>query len=154
MKIADIRTIAPSCKVDPPYASAAGVQGRRAGLLVEVETDTGIVGIGESGMGGGVTADVIAKATGNYVNSILAGYEARRSGYDEALLLDVQGFVAEGSGENVFMARGGVVKTPLLTDSLPGITRDAVMKILADQGVNLTGKELERDALQSAYPAE
>src|SRR3954452_20897234 len=61
MKIADVRTIALSCKVDPPYASAAGVQGRRAGLLVEVETDTGIVGIGEAGMGGGVTADVIAK---------------------------------------------------------------------------------------------
>src|SRR3954467_4586152 len=61
MKIADIRTIALSCKVDPPYASAAGVQSRRAGLLVEIETDTGIVGIGEAGMGGGVTADVIAK---------------------------------------------------------------------------------------------
>ena len=62
MKIADIRTIALSCKVDPPYASAAGVQGRRAGLLVEIETDTGIVGIGEAGIGGGATADVIAKS--------------------------------------------------------------------------------------------
>ena len=61
MKIADIRTIALSCKVDPPYASAAGVQAGRAGLLVEVETDAGIVGIGEAGIGGGATADVIAK---------------------------------------------------------------------------------------------
>jgi L-alanine-DL-glutamate epimerase-like enolase superfamily enzyme len=61
MKIAAIRTIALSCKVDPPYASAAGVQGRRGALLVEVETDDGIVGIGEAGLGGGVTATVIEK---------------------------------------------------------------------------------------------
>jgi len=59
MKIAAIRTIALSCKVDPPYASAAGVQARRGGLLVEIETDSGIVGIGESGPGGGGTAAVI-----------------------------------------------------------------------------------------------
>ncbi len=61
MKIAAIRTIALSCPVDPPYASAAGVQSRRGGLLVEVETDNGIVGLGESGIGGGVTATVIEK---------------------------------------------------------------------------------------------
>jgi D-galactarolactone cycloisomerase len=61
MKIAAIRTIALSCTVDPPYASAAGVQSRRGGLLVEIETDSGIVGIGESGPGGGVTAAVIEK---------------------------------------------------------------------------------------------
>jgi D-arabinonate dehydratase len=61
MKIAAIRTIALSCKVDPPYASAAGVQARRGGLLVEVETDSGIVGIGEAGPGGGATAGVIDK---------------------------------------------------------------------------------------------
>jgi L-alanine-DL-glutamate epimerase-like enolase superfamily enzyme len=61
MKITAIRTIALSCPVDPPYASAAGVQSRRGGLLVEVETDTRIVGIGESGVGGGATATVIEK---------------------------------------------------------------------------------------------
>ena len=61
MKIAAIRTIALSCAVDPPYASAAGVQARRGGLLIEVETDGGIVGIGESGLGGGATAAVIEK---------------------------------------------------------------------------------------------
>ncbi len=61
MKIAAIRTIAIAASVDPPYASAAGVQARRGGLLVEVETDSGIVGIGEAGLGGGVTADVIGK---------------------------------------------------------------------------------------------
>ena len=61
MKIKDIRTIALSCKVDPPYASASGVQSRRGGLLVEIETDSGITGIGEAGLGGGATATVIEK---------------------------------------------------------------------------------------------
>jgi D-arabinonate dehydratase len=61
MKIADVRTIALSCRCDPPYASAAGVQGQRAALLVEIETDDGIVGTGEAGIGGGVTAEVIGK---------------------------------------------------------------------------------------------
>jgi L-alanine-DL-glutamate epimerase-like enolase superfamily enzyme len=61
MKIAAVRTIALSCKVDPPYASAAGVQSRRGALLVEIETDTGIIGIGEAGLGGGATATVIEK---------------------------------------------------------------------------------------------
>ena len=56
--------------------------------------------------------DAAAKVSGHYVNSILAGYEARRNGYDEALLLDTEGFVAEGSGENVFVVRDGVVRTP------------------------------------------
>src|SRR5260370_42424817 len=56
-----------------------------------------------------------AKATGHYVNSILAGYEARRNGYDEALLLNTEGFVAEGSGEDVFVIRDGMVRTPALT---------------------------------------
>src|SRR5947208_6524835 len=61
MKIADIRTIALSCRCDPPYASAAGVQSQRAALLVEIETDSGIVGLGEAGIGGRVTASVIEK---------------------------------------------------------------------------------------------
>src|SRR5437764_2841956 len=61
MKIAAIRTTALSCQVEPPYASAAGMQARRGGLLVEVETDSGIVGIGEAGLGGGATATVIEK---------------------------------------------------------------------------------------------
>ena len=61
MKIADVRTIALSCRCDPPYASAAGVQAQRAALLVEIETDNGIVGIGEAGIGGGVTASVVEK---------------------------------------------------------------------------------------------
>jgi branched-chain amino acid aminotransferase len=94
-----------------------------------------------------------AKATGHYVNSILAAYEARRCGYDEALLLDVEGFVAEGSGENVFVIRDGVVKSPPLTSSLPGITRDAVIRILADQGVRFVEQHFPRDAVYIADEA-
>jgi len=62
MKIADVRTIALTCRCDPPYASAAGVQAQRAALLVEIETDSGIIGIGEAGIGGGVTATVIERS--------------------------------------------------------------------------------------------
>ncbi len=91
-----------------------------------------------------------AKVSGHYVNSILAGYEARRTGYDEALLLDTQGFVAEGSGENVFVIRDGVVRTPPLTSILGGITRDAVMRILKDQGVEVREEYFARDAFYIA----
>jgi branched-chain amino acid aminotransferase len=94
-----------------------------------------------------------AKASGNYINSILAGYEARRSGYDEALLLDVQGFVAEGSGENVFVIREGVVRTPPLTSILPGITRASVMTILADLGVPVVEQFFARDTIYIADEA-
>jgi branched-chain amino acid aminotransferase len=86
-----------------------------------------------------------AKASGHYVNSILAGYEARRNGYDEALLLDTEGFVAEGSGENVFVVRDGIVRTPPLTSILPGITRASVMKILQDLGIPVVEEHFARD---------
>ncbi|MGH8011920.1 MAG: branched-chain amino acid transaminase, partial [Candidatus Binataceae bacterium] len=95
----------------------------------------------------------MAKASGHYVNSILAGYEARRNGYDEALLLDVEGFVAEGSGENFFIARDGVVRTPPLTSSLPGITRDAVIRILHDEGIEVREQHFPRDAVYIADEA-
>ncbi|HEY6394364.1 MAG TPA: branched-chain amino acid transaminase [Candidatus Binataceae bacterium] len=94
-----------------------------------------------------------AKASGHYVNSILAGYEARRSGYDEALLLDTQGYVAEGSGENVFVIRDGVVRTPPLTSILPGITRDAVISLLADSGIVVREELFPRDAIYIADEA-
>ena len=92
----------------------------------------------------------LAKASGHYVNSILAGYEARRNGYDEALLLDVHGYVAEGSGENFFIVRDGVVKTPPLISALPGITRDAVMKILHDASIEVVEQVFSRDAVYIA----
>jgi branched-chain amino acid aminotransferase len=94
-----------------------------------------------------------AKATGHYVNSILAGYEARRNGYDEALLLNTEGFVAEGSGENVFVIRDGVVRTPPLTSVLAGITRDACIRILRDNGVEVREEYFARDAFYIADEA-
>ena len=68
-----------------------------------------------------------AKANGNYINSIMALREAIDSGCDEALLLDNEGYVAEGSGENFFLIKNGVLHTPELTSCLPGITRDTVL---------------------------
>ncbi len=94
-----------------------------------------------------------AKAVGHYVNSILASSEARRSGYDEALLLDTQGFVAEGSGENLFIVRGGVVKTPPLTSVLSGITRATVVELLAEQGVEVVEQFFTRDEIYIADEA-
>jgi len=95
----------------------------------------------------------MAKASGHYVNSILAGYEARRGGYDEALLLDVQGYVSEGSGENFFIVRDGVVKTPPLTSSLPGITRESVIRILQDAKIPVLEQHFPRDAVYIADEA-
>jgi len=86
-----------------------------------------------------------SKAVGNYVNSILASLEAKRCGYDEAMLLDYEGNVAECSGENLFIARGGRVKTSLPTAILPGITRDTVMRLLADAGVEVVEQPFPRD---------
>jgi branched-chain amino acid aminotransferase len=94
-----------------------------------------------------------AKASGHYVNSILAGSEARRSGYDEALLLDVNGYVAEGSGENVFVVRDGIVRTPPLTSILPGITRDSIIRILRDNSIEVREEHFPRDAFYIADEA-
>ena len=95
----------------------------------------------------------MAKTSANYVNSALAGYEARRNGYDEALLLDVNGYVAEGSGENFFIVRDGVVRTPPLMSCLAGITRDSVMKILADDGIQVLEQLFPRDMVYIADEA-
>ena len=78
-----------------------------------------------------------AKANGNYINSILALQEALETGYDEALLLDPNGFVMEGSGENLFIVRDGVIYTPDLTSALDGITRKTIMRIIEDEGYEL-----------------
>lgn len=86
-----------------------------------------------------------AKANGHYINSMLALQEALASGYDEALLLDTNGFVMEGSGENLFIVADGVVYTPDLTSALDGITRNTVIRIIADQGLKLVEKRITRD---------
>lgn len=86
-----------------------------------------------------------AKAVGNYVNSILAAVEARRLGYDEAMMLDTDGFVAECSGENLFIIRGGHVKTTSHTSILAGITRDAVLVLLRAGGTSVSEERVTRD---------
>jgi len=92
-----------------------------------------------------------AKAVGNYVNSILAAVEARRAGYDEALMLDTDGFVAECSGENIFIVKGDRVKTTPPTSILAGITRDTVLQVLAASGVAAVEQRFTRD---EAYLAD
>ncbi|MFN8640735.1 MAG: branched-chain amino acid transaminase [Candidatus Binatia bacterium] len=94
-----------------------------------------------------------AKVVGHYVNSILASVEVRRSGYDEALMLDTDGFVAECSGENIFIVKGGRVKTSPLTSVLPGITRDSVMTLLEDQGIACREERFSRDEVYIADEA-
>jgi branched-chain amino acid aminotransferase len=94
-----------------------------------------------------------AKVVGHYVNSILASVEVRRAGYDEAMLLDAEGFVAECSGENIFIVRNGRVKTSPLTSVLPGITRDSAMTILRDQGVECREERFTRDEVYVADEA-
>jgi len=94
-----------------------------------------------------------AKANGNYMNSMLALQEAVNCGYDEALLLDANGFVAEGSGENFFIVRDGVLYTPELTSALEGITRATVMTLAADIGLKVVEKQITRDEVYVADEA-
>ena len=91
-----------------------------------------------------------AKVVGHYVNSILARYEANENGFDEALMLDHNGFVAEGTGENLFVIRDGEVLTPPLANVLPGITRASVIEILAHEGIAVKEQFFGRDALYTA----
>jgi branched-chain amino acid aminotransferase len=104
--------------------------------------------LGEDSQTKGITAKVsswqrvganviphVAKATGIYLNSMLATSEARRAGYDEAILLTDDGYIADGAGENIFVVKDGVIRTPpLATSILPGITRDTVIQIAQDLG--------------------
>ncbi|MDX2458045.1 MAG: branched-chain amino acid transaminase [Gammaproteobacteria bacterium] len=94
-----------------------------------------------------------AKATGNYINSMLALNEALTSGYDEAMLLDNHGFVAEGSGENIFIVRDGVLYTPDTSSALEGITRDTLMELAADEGLTVREKRISRDEVYLADEA-
>lgn len=94
-----------------------------------------------------------AKASGHYINSILALQEALAAGYDEALLLDHEGFVAEGSGENLFIVRHGKLYTPETTSALEGITRDTIMTIANEQGLEVIEKRITRDEVYIADEA-
>ncbi|GAB4539572.1 MAG: branched-chain amino acid transaminase [Thermodesulfovibrionia bacterium] len=94
-----------------------------------------------------------SKTTGDYVNSILAKKEAISCGYDEALLLDTNGFVAEGAGENIFIVRDGVLMTPPLTSVLDGITRRSIIEIAEQEGISVKETDITRDALYIADEA-
>ena len=94
-----------------------------------------------------------AKANGNYMNSILAHKEAEMDGYDEALLLDVDGFVSEGSGENIFIVRDGKLYTPDPSSALVGLTRDTIIQLAEEIGLKVIEKRITRDEVYIADEA-
>ena len=94
-----------------------------------------------------------AKYSGTYANSILANMEATEHGYDEALLLDVDGFVAEGAGENLFIVKDGVIYEPEIASALIGITRASIIRLAADLGYEVRAKRLTRDDVYVADEA-
>jgi branched-chain amino acid aminotransferase len=91
-----------------------------------------------------------AKANGNYLNSMLALQEAISCGYDEAMMLDNEGYVAEGSGENIFVVRKGTIYTPDLTSALEGITRDTIFQLADECGYAIKEKRITRDEVYVA----
>jgi branched-chain amino acid aminotransferase len=96
---------------------------------------------------------VRAKASGYYINSILANQEVTAEGYDEALLLDTEGYVSEGAGENVFIVKAGKIYTPDLASCLDGITRDSVLTMARDLGIEIIEKRITRDEIYCADEA-
>lgn len=94
-----------------------------------------------------------SKTCGSYVNSIMAKIEAVKGGFDEAIMLDPSGHVAEGSGENIFIVRGGKLKTPPLTSVLEGITRDSIITIAHEMGIEVVEQYFARDELYIADEA-
>ena len=94
-----------------------------------------------------------AKFSGTYANSILANQEALENGYDEALLLDVEGYVAEGAGENLFLVRNGKLYEPELTSALVGITRESVVQLAGDLGLKVEARRITRDDVYLADEA-
>lgn len=94
-----------------------------------------------------------AKTSGNYANSILAKREAVADGYDEALMLDTEGYVSEATGENIFLVRNGVIKTPPLTSVLDGLTRNSLITLARGLGYELVEQRFTRDELYSADEA-
>lgn len=94
------------------------------------------------------TIPTAAKAGGNYLSSLLVGSEARRHGYQEGIALDVNGYISEGAGENLFEVKDGVLFTPPFTSSaLPGITRDAIIKLAKELGIEVREQVLSRESL-------
>jgi len=94
-----------------------------------------------------------AKASGHYVNSILASQEAKAKGFDEALLLDIKGFVAEAPGANIFVEKDGILYTPQKGNILPGITRATVFEICSELGIEVVEKEIKPEEVHGAASA-
>jgi len=125
-----------------PWGAYLGEDGMRAGIRAKISTWQRV---------GPNVIPHVAKATGIYLNSMLAVTEANKAGYDEAILLTAEGFVADGSGENIFVVKDGVLYTPdLSTGILPGITRDTVIQIAQDLGYTVVAKNLIRSDLHLA----
>jgi len=124
-----------------PWGAYLGEEGLQKGIRVKIS----------SFVRGHVNSSMSkAKICGNYVNSVLAKREVMKMGYDEAVLLDTEGYVSEGSGENIFIIRDGLIKTTPLTSILGGITRDSVMSIARDLGYELVEQRFTRDELYCA----
>jgi branched-chain amino acid aminotransferase len=125
-----------------PWGAYLGDEGLKNGIRVKVSSWKRV---------GPNTIPHASKATGIYLNSMLAVTEANRAGYDEAILLTDDGFIADGSGENVFVVKNGTIATPSLSTSiLPGITRDSIIQIAQDLGYTVEEKNLIRSDLISA----
>ncbi len=127
-----------------PWGAYLGEKGLNEGIRVKVSSF--IRGHVNSNLSRG-------KVCGYYVGSQLAKKEAIDCGYDEALLLDTEGYVSEGSGENIFIVRNGVLKTTPLTSILEGITRDSVMEMAADEGIPVVQERFTRDEVYIADEA-
>ena len=127
-----------------PWGAYLGEKGLKNGI--RVKTSSFITNHVNSNMSRG-------KVCGYYVNSQLAKNEAVTCGYDEALLLDTEGYVSEGSGENVFIVRKGILKTTPLTSILEGITRESVIEIANDEGIKVIEERFTRDELYIADEA-
>jgi branched-chain amino acid aminotransferase len=125
-----------------PWAPYLGEEGQRRGIRAMISSWKRI---------GPNTIPHVAKATGVYLNSMLATMEARRGGYDEGILLTDNGYVADGPGENVFVVRSGTIATPPLSTSiLPGITRESVIQIAQDLGYVVEERDIIRAELTLA----
>ena len=125
-----------------PWGTYLGAEGMEKGIRAKISSWTRI---------GPNVIPHVAKATGIYLNSMLAVMEANRAGYDEAILLTDEGYIADGSGENLFLVKDGTIYTPDLSASiLPGITRDTIIQIAQDLGYTVVEKQLIRTDLYLA----
>jgi branched-chain amino acid aminotransferase len=125
-----------------PWGAYLGAEGQTAGIRAKVSSWKRV---------GPNVIPHVAKATGIYLNSMLAVMEANRAGYEEAILLTDDGYVADGSGENIFVVTDGTIFTPDLSASiLPGITRDTIIQMAQDLGYTVVEKQLIRTDLYLA----